>query len=498
MGSQANQLHFILFPFLAQGHLIPMVDIAKLLALQGAIVTIFTTPVNAARFKNILARAISSGLQIRLNELEFPTQKAGLPDGCENLDMIPSMDLIINFCNALTMLQLPAEKLLEQISPPPSCIISDMCFPWTTETASKFNVPRIAFHGFSCFCLLCWHILRSSKIHENVSAESEYFIIPGLPDKIEITKAQLPMVLSGAMKDFGDKLLAAEQISYGVIINTFEELEAGYVKEFKKVKGGKVWCVGPVSLCNKDTIDKVERGNKASIDESECLKWLDSRQPSSVLYVCLGSLCNLTTLQQIELGLGLEASKKPFIWVIRGKNNTSEELEKWFLEQNFEERIKERGLLIRGWAPQVLLLSHTSIGGFLTHCGWNSSVEGISAGLSMLTWPLFSDQFCNEKLIVHVLKIGVRIGVESPLTHGEEEKIGVLVKKEDVEKAVHELMDDGEERDERRRRAKELGVIANTATEKGGSSYNNIELLIQDIMIMQQSLSGGDQLNKCD
>ncbi|KAK1563482.1 hypothetical protein Q3G72_028120 [Acer saccharum] len=301
MGSQASQLHFIMLPFLAQGHLIPMVDIAKLLAQQGAIVTIFTTPVNAARFKNILMRAISSGLQIRVNELEFPTQKAGLPDGCENFDLIPSMDLIINFFNALNMLQLPAEKKWEQITPPPSCIISDMCFPWTTETAT------------------------------------------------------------------------AEQISYGVIINTFEELEAGYVKEFKKVKSGKVWCVGPVSLCNKDTIDKVERGNKASIDESECLKWLDSWQPSS---------------------------------------------------------------------------------------------------------------------------IGVRIGVESPLTHGEEEKIGVLVKKEDVEKAVHELMDDGEERDERRRRARELGVIANRAIEKGGSSYNNIGLLIQDIM--QQAHRGGDQLNKCD
>ncbi|KAK1553761.1 hypothetical protein Q3G72_003295 [Acer saccharum] len=406
MGSQTNQLHFILLPFLAQGHLIPMVDIAKLLAQQGAIVTIFTTPVNAARFKNILTCAISSGLQIRVNELQFPTQKAGLPDGCENLDLIPSTDLVINFFNALNMLQLPAEKLLEQITPPPSCIISDMCFPWTTETASKFNVPRIAFHGFSCFCLLCWHILRSSKIHENVSSESEYFIIPGLPDKIEITKAQLPMVMSGALKDFGDKLLEAEQISYGVIVNTFEELEAGYVKEFKKVKSGKVWCVGPVSLCNKDTIEKVERGNKTSIDESECIKWLDSRQPSSVLYVCLGSLCNLTTSQQIELGLGLESSKKPFIW------------------------------------------------------------------------------------------IGVRIGVESPSTHGEKEKIGVLVKKEDVEKAVHELMDDGEERDERRRRARELGVIANRAIEKGGSSYINMELLIQDIK--QQAHSGGDQLNKCD
>ncbi|KAL5743045.1 hypothetical protein ACOSP7_029777 [Xanthoceras sorbifolium] len=494
MGSQGNQLHFILFPFMAQGHLLPMVDIARLLAKRGAIVTIFTTPVNAARFKTVLARAISSGLQIRVNELQFPCQEAGLPDGCENFDLVPSTDLIVNFFSAVSLLQLPAEKSLEEITPPPSCIISDMCFPWTMDIACKFNVPRIAFHGFSCFCLLCWHILNTSKISENVSSETEYFIIPGLPDQIEITKVQLPMVISGAMKDFGDKLLAADQVSYGVIINTFEELEAGYVKEYKKAKRGKVWCIGPVSLCNKDGIDKAERGNKASIDEFECLKWLDSRQPSSVLYVCLGSLSNVPTSQLIELGLGLEASKKPFIWVIRGSNK-SEKIEKWLLEQNFHERIKERGFLIQGWAPQVLILSHPSVGGFLTHCGWNSSVEGISAGLPMITWPLFADQFCNEKLIVHVLRIGVRTGVEIPLVFGEEEKIGVLVKKEDIEKAVHELMDKGEERDERRRRARELADMAKRAIEEGGSSYLNIELLIQDIM---QQAHGGDQPNKCE
>ena len=250
----------------------------------------------------------------------------------------------------------------------------------------------------------------------------------------------------------------------------------------------KVWCVGPVSLCNKNDLDKAQRGNKASIDEHQCLKWLDSREPNSVVYACLGSLCNLISSQLIELGLPLEASKRPFIWVIKGGDKL-QEMENWIAEDQFEERIKGRGLIIRGWAPQVLILSHPAIGGFLTHCGWNSTLEGICAGIQMLTWPLFADQFLNEKFVVQVLKIGYRIGVEDPLKWGEEEKIGVLAKKEDIKMAIDRLMDEGEEREARQKRAKELSQMAKEAVEEGGSSDLNIKLLIQDIL---EQASGGN------
>lgn len=276
-------------------------------------------------------------------------------------------------------------------------------------------------------------------------------------------------------------------------MNTFEELEPAYIKDFKKAKMDKVWCVGPVSLCNKNDLEKAQRGNnKASMDDQhQCMKWLDSMEPSSVVYACLGSLCNLIPSQLIELGMGLEASEKPFIWVLRGGDHHKlEELEKWIKGDGFEERIKGRGLLIRGWAPQVLILSHPAIGGFLTHCGWNSTIEGVCAGIPFVTWPLFADQFLNEKLVVQVLKIGVGIGVEDPVKWGEEEKIGVLVKKEDVKRAIDRLMDEGVEREERQKRSRELSKMAKGAVEEGGSSYLNMTLLIQDIM---EQASGGNQ-----
>ena len=484
MASPPHQLHFVLIPLMAQGHLIPMSDIAKILARRNVAVTIITTPLNAIRIKTTIDRAVQSGLPIRIAELQFPYAEAGLPEGCESIDSLPSPSFIKSFMTGISLLQQPLEQLFEELNPSPCCIISDKHLAWTAETANKFHVPRILFDGTNCFHLLCTHNLHVSKVYERVS-DSKPFVVPGLPDQIEFTKAQLPGNFNpGSNKDligFRETVREAEAGAYGVLVNSYEELEPAYVQEYRKAKGEKIWCVGPVSLCNKESLDKAQRGNKASTDENQCLKWLDSWAPGSVIYACLGSLSRLTPPQLIELGLGLEASKTPFIWVIRG-GYKREEMEKWLLEDGFEERVKGRGFLIRGWAPQVLILSHPAIGGFLTHCGWNSTLEGISAGIPMITWPLFAEQFFNEKLIVQVLEIGVRVGAKVVIHLGEEENFGVTVKRENVKEAIDMVMGEGEEKEKRRERGRKLAEMANKAIEEGGSSYLNITLLLEDIM----------------
>jgi UDP-glucosyl transferase 73C len=485
-----NVPHFVLFPLIAQGHIIPMIDIAKLLAQHGAIVTIFTTPKNASRFTSVLSRALLNGLQIKLITLNFPSKQAGLPDGCENFDMVTiSQDMMYNLFHAVSLLHKQADELFDKLSPKPNCIISDFCIPWTSQIAEKHHIPRISFHGFSSFCLHCMFKAFTSNILESINSDSEFFSVPGIPDKILVNKEQVPgLVKNENLKEYSEKILEAQMKSYGEIINSFEELEIEYVKGYKKIRNDKVWCVGPVSLCNKDGLDKAQRGNIASISENNCLKFLDLHKPKSVVYVCLGSLCNLISSQLIELALGLESTKRPFIWVIRDGIGKSEELEKWISEEKFEERNKGTGLIIRGWAPQMVILSHASVGGFLTHCGWNSTLEGISFGVPMITWPLFADQFLNEKLVTQVLKIGVSLGVEVPMKWGEEEKSGVVVKKEGIKDAICNVMDEeGEESKERRERASELSEIGKRAIEKGGSSYLNITLLIEDIMQLQSS-----------
>ncbi|CAH8356887.1 unnamed protein product [Eruca vesicaria subsp. sativa] len=459
MASQKTQqvhppLHFVLFPFMAQGHMIPMVDIARLLAQRGVTITIVTTPHNAERFKNVLNRAIESGLPINVVHVKLPYQEAGLPEGQDNIDSLDSMEFMVPFFKAANMLEEPVMKLLEEMKPRPSCLVSDFCLFYTSKIAKAFNIPKIVFHG-----------------------------------AVQFTKPQVPVSTDEKARDwtyFLDAMVEADNTSYGVIINTFQELEPACVKDYKEARDGKVWSIGPVSLCNKKGSDQAERGNKAVIGQEECFKWLDSKEEGSVLYVCLGSICNLPLSQLKELGLGLEKTQRPFIWVIRGWEKYNE-LAEWFLESGFEERVKERGLLIKGWAPQVLILSHSSVGGFLTHCGWNSTLEGITSGVPLLTWPLFGDQFCNQKLVVEVLKVGVGAGIEEVMKWGEEERIGVLVDNEGVKKAVEELMGDGEDARERRRRAKELGELAHSAVDEGGSSHSNITFFLEDIMQLAQS-----------
>ncbi|PON31423.1 UDP-glucuronosyl/UDP-glucosyltransferase [Parasponia andersonii] len=483
-----KKLHFLMIPLMSQGHQIPMIDIARLLAQRNALVTIVTTPLNADRFKSIINRDIQYGLPIRVAELQFQLAESGLPEGSESADTLPSHGYLKNFICAIDLLQQPLEQLFQELRPTPTCIVSDKSIIWAAETAQKFRVPRIIFDGQGCFAVSCIHHLHVSKIHESMESESEPFVVPGLPDRVELTRSQL----SGAFNPRSDQFLKAmrqrvmetEEGAYGVLVNSFEEFEGEYVKECKKIKcEGKVWCVGPVSLCNKDDLDKAQRGNdnaKASNDNTDCLKWLNSQAQSSVVYACLGSLNSLTPAQMAELGLGLEASKRPFIWVIRGAYK-GEEFEHWLKEDGLEERTKGRGLFIRGWAPQVLILAHPAVGAFLTHCGWNSTLEGVSAGVPMVTWPLFAEQFYNEKFIVQVKKIGVRVGAQVAVQPWEEEKFGVVVKRGQVREALDKVLDEGKEGEERRERAKKLAKAAKEAVEGGGSSYLNISLLLEDL-----------------
>lgn len=468
---------------MAQGHMIPMIDMARLFAERGVLVSLVTTPHNASRFESVIARARDSSLPIKLVEIKFPSEEVGLPIGYENLDSLPSRSLLGKFFNALNMLQQPLEEYLVQQTPSPTCIISDKSLFWTSDIAKKFGIPRIVFHGMCCFSLLATHNIKLHNSHRSVALDSEPFTIPGLAQEIQITRAQLPgaFVVQPDLDHFRDKMGDAESDSFGVVVNSFDGIEEGSHDLLSKALNKRVWCIGPVSLCNKEDLDKVERGNIASIGRSQCLEWLDRMEPNSVVYACLGSQCRLVTAQLVELGLGLEASGRPFIWVIKKEEKNFEEFEDWLLKDKFEERIMGKGLLIKGWAPQMLILAHQAVGAFLTHCGWNSTIEGVCSGLPLITWPLFAEQFLNEKLIVEVLRIGVRVGVEMPVRWGDEEKVGVLVKREDVRSAIDIVMMDGGDQGTWQR-ARELGEMARAATQEGGSSHLNISYLIEDLI----------------
>lgn len=273
--------------------------------------------------------------------------------------------------------------------------------------------------------------------------------------------------------------MRAELNSFGQVMNSFFELEPEYVEYFRNQMGKKAWIIGPVSLCNRNVEDKAERGQKSAIDEHSCLNWLDSKKPNSVLYVSFGSLVRMNPTQLLELAHGLEASDCSFIWAVGKIQESAGDDENW-IPDGFEERMKKtnKGLIIKGWAPQLLILEHASVGGFMTHCGWNSTLEGVCAGVPMVTWPLSAEQFYNEKLVTDVLRIGIKVGSEEWASWNMERK--TVVGREKVEAAVKRLMGGGEAA-EMATRAKDLAEKAKRAVEEGGSSYNDVEDLIEEV-----------------
>ncbi|KAI9153086.1 hypothetical protein LWI28_005733 [Acer negundo] len=464
-----HQLHLFFFPFMSPGHLIPMTDIARIFASHGTKATIIATPQNISRFQSIIDRD-DHRQSINILKIEFPFAAADLPPNCESLDSLPSRGLTYNFSKANSMLQPQADDLVRRYRP--DAIVSDFNLPWTAEIARKYGIPRFTFNGTCCFSLCLTMAASQHKPNVKVHSETEPFLVPGLPDPVYVTLSQMPDRFFGKTEK-----THTEHDTCGVVSNTFFEIEPEYVKLYEKVTGKVVYPVGPVSLFNTKTRDVAERGNKASIGEDYCVSWLDSKEPNSVLYVCFGSLCEFTESQLLEIASGLEASKVSFIWVVKDSEKFK------FLTEEFEERIKERsGILIKGWAPQVLILNHPSVGGFMTHCGWNSVLESVSSGVPMITWPLFAEQFYNENLVVTRLKIGIAIGVEHGLAWGEEEKIGVLIKRDRVEEVVTRFMNGGGgqnlEVEEMRKRVNELCELARLAVTKGGSSYVNVDNLI--------------------
>jgi UDP:flavonoid glycosyltransferase YjiC (YdhE family) len=283
-------------------------------------------------------------------------------------------------------------------------------------------------------------------------------------------------------KSFVDPHLTIALKSHGFIINSFVELDGEeYVEYYEKIIGHKAWHLGPASLVRKTTQEKSERGEKSTTSVQKYLTWLNSKRDNSVLYISFGSICYFPDKQLFEIASAIEASGYDFIWVVpekKGKESESkEEKEKW-LPKGFEERNK--GLIVRGWAPQVLILGHPALGAFLTHCGWNSVVEAVSAGVPMITWPVHSDQFYNEKLITEVRGIGVEVGVDEWITAAFRD-MKKLVKRDHIEKALRRLMDGGDEAVQIRQRAQKFAKIARNVVQEGGSSHENLVTLIDEL-----------------
>jgi hypothetical protein len=328
-------------------------------------------------------------------------------------------------------------------------------------------------------------------VYDRVADELETFEVPDFPVRAVGNRATFRGFFQWpGMENYERDIVEAEATADGLLINTFRDLEGVFVDCYAAALGRKTWAIGPTCASGGLDADAMAgRGNRADVDVGLVLSWLDARPASSVLYISFGSLAQLSPKQVIELARGLEASERPFVWAIKEAKSNAD-VQAWLVAEGFEERVADRGLLVRGWAPQVTILSHPAVGGFLSHCGWNATLEAITHGVPVLTWPYFADQFCSERLLVEVLDVGVRSGAKLPPMNLPEEAEGVQVTSADVDKAVAELMDVGSDGTARRARAKELAAKA--AMEEGGSPYAELDDMLRHVAELSMKKSHED------
>ncbi|CAL5332447.1 hypothetical protein CsSME_00013899 [Camellia sinensis var. sinensis] len=475
-----RKLNAIFLPHFAPSHIIPIVDVARLFAGRGVTVTIVTTPNNALLFRDSVNHDAALGHNMLIHIIKLPSAQVGLPEGIENFGQCTTPELLEKLYNAVALLQKPYEKFIRDSRP--DCIISDMFFPWSVDLADELQVPRVIFYPSNNFFHSVSHSLRLYAPHQEIQSDSEDFLIPGLPDEIRMARSELQDHVK-AKTMYGvliNLIKQTESRSYGIILNTCHDIEPAYSDHFKKVSGRKCWNLGPLSLfADRNNVGK--ENNSSTEEKHSCLSWLDTQKPNSVLYVCFGSMAQFSDAQLTQMALAFEASGHPFVWVVRRKEKSEENQKESWLPEGYEERMlrDNRSLIIMGWAPQVQILDHQAVGGFLSHSGWNSLIEGFTAGLPLISWPLFAEHFYNSKLLTQVLKIGVEIGPRV-WNSGIEIK-SPLVGKDEFTKAITFHMGGSPEAVEMRRRAEEIGIKAKRATEEGGCSYCDLTALIDDL-----------------
>ncbi|OAY57797.1 UDP-glucose iridoid glucosyltransferase [Manihot esculenta] len=441
---RCNRVVLVPCPF--QGHINPMLQLGTILHARGFSITIVHTQLNSPK-------------PSKHPEFDFQS----IPEGLSKQE-IASLNLVdiilalnercrIPFQECLIRMMLQSESC-EEIT----CIIYDDLMYFSEEVANHLNIPSIVLRTSSAASLLSRLAILQLK-------DEGYIPIPDdmsqdlVPEFPTLRYKDLPICDLGTPENFYQLLahVCDTKTSSAVIWNTMDCLEESLLVEQQlKQFPIPIFTVGPMHkfapACSSSLLK----------EDSSCTEWLDKQDPNSVLYISLGSMASTNEKELAEMAWGLANSKQPFLWVIRpGSIHGSEWIES--LPEGFMETVGERGCIVK-WAPQREVLAHPSVGGFWTHCGWNSTLETISEGVPMICRPCFADQMVTARFVSHVWRIGLQL--ENELERNE------------IEKVVRRLMVD-EEGEEIRKRAEDLKEKVEACFKKGGSSYNSISKLVE-------------------
>ncbi|KAF6173003.1 hypothetical protein GIB67_006379 [Kingdonia uniflora] len=448
--------HIIILPSPGMGHLIPLTEFAKRLVHHHNFSVTFTIPGVGPPSK--AQQLVVNSLPNTITSILLPP--VNLDDLDPNAKIEPRISLTVS--RSLPYLRnvfadIMAEKRVV-------ALVVDLFGTDAFDIANEFGVPPYIFYPTTAMCLSLF--LYLPKL--DAMYDCEYRDLPE------------PIRLNGCAPVHGRDLLDPAQdrnndaykvllhqtkrykLAEGILVNSFIDLEPGALKGLNEEgsDGPPVYPVGPLVRSSGDD-DK---------DGSRCLEWLDQQPGGSVLFVSFGSGGTLSSEQLNELASGLEMSQQRFLWVVRSPSDkianatyfSAQSIDNPFdfLPKGFLDRTKGVGLVVPSWAPQIPVLNHDSTGGFLTHCGWNSTLESIVHGVPLIAWPLFAEQNMNAVMLTDGLNIALRPKANE----------NGVVGREEIARVVKGLME-GEEGKGIRNKMRDLkGAAARVLSEEGSSS----------------------------
>ncbi|KAG9158917.1 hypothetical protein Leryth_013301 [Lithospermum erythrorhizon] len=429
----------VLVPAPYQGHITPMLQLGGILQSRGFSIVVAHTEYNAPD---------------PLNHSSFAFLP--LPDEVAECDKAFSFSNVVNLLDTINInCKLPFQDYLAQLMENVEldgevvCIVFDTIMNFVNDVANSLQLPTIVMRPFSSAYSRAHEYLMDLR-SEKCLPLPECQMGETVPNFHPFKFKDMPLLPTNEIPDrLFEFLKKSHDIgsSCAIIWNTMEVIEHHHLSLVQKDFQVPIFSIGP--------FHKMAPTSKTSLieEDNNCIEWLDKQAPNSVLYVSLGSITSMDEKELMETAWGLIGSEQPFLWVIRDNSVNGADFNPQ-LPDGFEEIIGERGCMVK-WAPQKKVLGHSAVGGFWTHCGWNSTLESISEGVPMICRPDFGDQLINAKYVTDIWNVGLEMG--SP------------VDRENVEKIVKMLMVGVEAKNMRKKAADMKHKVQNSVKEEGAS-----------------------------
>ncbi|TMX03412.1 hypothetical protein EJD97_016492 [Solanum chilense] len=473
MGSQGEKapIHVFMVSFPGQGHVNPLIRLGKRLAAEGIFVTLSTAESHGFQMKKVNKNLSDEPTPYGSGTIRFKFIDDGWdyskPEGND-------LGLYIQHLESVGKQLLP--QMIEEEEKqgrPVSCLINNAFIPWVSDIAETLGIPCAVLWvqsaaSFSCY----YHYMHQLATFPTESNPQLQLQLPGMPllkhDEIPsfLHPASPYTMLKKAILGQFEKL----SNPFCILMDTFHELELDLVDQLSKICPIKT--VGPLFMYPKliSPNGKDIRGDYFTSDGG-IIQWLDSKSASSVVYISFGSIVMLKQEQIDELAYGLLNSGVNFLWVVKEPSVGTGYLPVK-LPDGFLDKAGDRAKIVQ-WCPQEQVLAHPSLSCFLTHCGWNSTMEAISIGTPIIAFPQWGDQVLDAKYLVDVFKVGIQ------LCRGEDENR--IIPREEVEKCVREATS-GAKAAEMKENALKWKKVAADAVADGGSSQQNLQAFIDDIV----------------